>query len=75
MIKRTAKRILVLAADVKHRFDAHINTRAKRIAVRTAGAVCAGAVIGCVVVVASNKLRAENAFFSGAVKIVNCNWF
>jgi murein DD-endopeptidase MepM/ murein hydrolase activator NlpD len=60
MINRTAKKILSGLADAKYRFDMHINTRAKRIAVRTGAAFCAGAVISCVVVFASNRIRTEN---------------
>ncbi len=59
MIKKTAKIIVSFLADAKYRFTMHVNTRGKRIAVRTAAAFCAGAVISCVVVIVSNRMNTE----------------
>ncbi|MCK9170205.1 MAG: M23 family metallopeptidase [Treponema sp.] len=60
MIKKAADKILSGLAEVKYRLDAHVNTRAKRIAVRTAAAFCAGAVVCCIIVAASNNMKTEN---------------
>jgi murein DD-endopeptidase MepM/ murein hydrolase activator NlpD len=59
MIKRTVKRILSLLADAKDYYYVHVNTRAKRIAVRTTAAFCGGAVICCIIVTVSGRMNTE----------------
>lgn len=60
MIKKTAKKILSLLADAKYLYAMHVNTRGKRIAVRTAAAFCTGAAVCCGVVLISGRLNTEN---------------